>query len=69
MVKVAVAGGTGGVGRTIVEELVRQSKHNVIILSRKVSQQSTSTLRTFRVANQGLVYPTAGPGVCVGVRN
>ncbi|KAJ5275589.1 hypothetical protein N7505_004134 [Penicillium chrysogenum] len=35
MVKVAVAGGTGGVGRTIVEELLRQDKHNVIILSRK----------------------------------
>jgi uncharacterized protein YbjT (DUF2867 family) len=36
MVTVAVAGGTGGIGRTIVEELVRQGKHQVLILSRKV---------------------------------
>lgn len=32
----AVAGGTGGVGRTIVDELVAQGKHKIIILSRKV---------------------------------
>ncbi|CAO2652623.1 Nn.00g009060.m01.CDS01 [Neocucurbitaria sp. VM-36] len=37
MVTIAVAGGTGGIGRTIVDELVRQGKHNVLILSRKVS--------------------------------
>jgi uncharacterized protein YbjT (DUF2867 family) len=36
MVTVAIAGGTGGVGRTIVEELVGQDKHQVLILSRKV---------------------------------
>ncbi|KAK5048685.1 hypothetical protein LTR84_005776 [Exophiala bonariae] len=35
MVTVAVAGGTGGVGRTVVEELVRQGKHKVVILSRQ----------------------------------
>ncbi|KAG9191604.1 hypothetical protein G6011_10338 [Alternaria panax] len=34
MVTVAVTGGTGGVGRTIVEELVRRGKHQVLILSR-----------------------------------
>lgn len=34
MVVVAVAGGTGGVGRTIIEELVQQAKHQVIVLTR-----------------------------------
>lgn len=37
MVKVAVAGGTGGLGCTIVEELLRQGKHDVVIISRNVS--------------------------------
>lgn len=39
MVTVAIAGGTGGVGRTIIEELVGQDKHEVLILSRKVQIQ------------------------------
>ncbi|RYN40107.1 hypothetical protein AA0113_g377 [Alternaria arborescens] len=38
MVTVAIAGGTGGVGRTIVEELVGQDKHQVLILSRKANK-------------------------------
>lgn len=38
MVTVAVAGGTGGIGRTIVEELVRRGKHQVLILSRSASK-------------------------------
>ncbi|CAI6340400.1 unnamed protein product [Periconia digitata] len=37
MVTVAVAGGTGGFGKTIVQELVKQKRHKVIILSRKAS--------------------------------
>ncbi|KAF1844389.1 NAD(P)-binding protein [Cucurbitaria berberidis CBS 394.84] len=37
MATVVVAGGTGGIGRTIVEELVQQGKHKVLILSRKTS--------------------------------
>jgi nucleoside-diphosphate-sugar epimerase len=36
MVVVAVAGGTGAVGRNIVEAFVSQGKHEVIILSRTV---------------------------------
>lgn len=36
MVVVAVAGGTGAVGRSIVEALVSQAKHEVIVLSRTV---------------------------------
>ncbi|CAN9100423.1 unnamed protein product [Alternaria alternata] len=38
MVTVAIAGGTGGVGRTIIEELVGQDKHEVLILSRKANK-------------------------------
>lgn len=37
MVVVAVAGGTGNVGRTIVETLLQSNKHQVIVLARKVS--------------------------------
>jgi NAD(P)-dependent dehydrogenase (short-subunit alcohol dehydrogenase family) len=36
MITVAVAGGTGGIGKTIVEELARQGKYKVLVLSRKV---------------------------------
>lgn len=36
MVTVAVAGGTGGVGKTIVETLVGNSEHQVIVLTRSV---------------------------------
>ncbi|KXH60832.1 hypothetical protein CNYM01_09372 [Colletotrichum nymphaeae SA-01] len=35
MVVVAVAGGTGGVGKTILEQLQLSKKHEVILLSRK----------------------------------
>ncbi|KAH7065836.1 hypothetical protein BKA63DRAFT_165944 [Paraphoma chrysanthemicola] len=37
MITIAVAGGTGGIGKTIVEELARQGKYNVLVLSRKAS--------------------------------
>ena len=36
MVVVAVAGGSGHVGRTIVETLVEIGEHEVIVLGRKV---------------------------------
>lgn len=36
MVVVAVAGGTSGLGRSIVEDLINQGKHEVLILGRKV---------------------------------
>ena len=35
---IAVAGGTGSVGQTIVEALVAHGKHNILILTRKVSR-------------------------------
>lgn len=37
MTVIAVAGGTGGVGKTIVERLVQQPDFTVIVLSRSVS--------------------------------
>jgi nucleoside-diphosphate-sugar epimerase len=36
MVKVAIAGGTGAVGRALAETLAQQSIHEAIILSRQV---------------------------------
>lgn len=36
MVVVAVAGGTGGVGRTIVETLRQNPRYKTIVLARKV---------------------------------
>lgn len=39
MTTVAVAGGTGGVGKTLVETLEQQSKFRVIVLSRSVSDR------------------------------
>lgn len=38
---IAIAGGSGGVGRSIVDELVAQDKHKIIILSRTVSLHSS----------------------------
>ncbi|KAF1947391.1 NAD(P)-binding protein [Clathrospora elynae] len=37
MVIVVVAGGTGGIGRTIVEELIQKGNHKVLILTRKAT--------------------------------
>lgn len=37
MITVAVAGGTGGVGKTLVETLAKQIKFRTIVLSRSVS--------------------------------
>ncbi|WYZ46748.1 hypothetical protein EsH8_IX_000973 [Colletotrichum jinshuiense] len=36
MTVVAVAGGTGGIGKTIIEQLVLSGKHEVLVLSRHV---------------------------------
>jgi short-subunit dehydrogenase len=37
MITVAIAGGTGGIGKTIVEELASVNKYNIVVLSRTVS--------------------------------
>lgn len=36
MVVIAVAGGTGDVGRAVVEEIARTGKHKVLVLGRQV---------------------------------
>jgi nucleoside-diphosphate-sugar epimerase len=36
MTVIAVAGGTGGIGRTVIEALVQQSKLQVIVFTRGV---------------------------------
>ena len=36
MVNIAIAGGTGGLGRTLVENLMQGDEHEVFVLSRKV---------------------------------
>jgi len=43
MVVVAVAGGTGGLGRMMVDALVAAGKHEVKILARKVRIQALNT--------------------------
>jgi short-subunit dehydrogenase involved in D-alanine esterification of teichoic acids len=42
MVTVAIAGGTGGIGRTIAEVVKANQNHKVIILSRKVCSSPES---------------------------
>jgi len=44
MVKVAVAGGRGNLGAAIVETLASDPRHDVIVLSRDVGQQTPRTL-------------------------
>jgi uncharacterized protein YbjT (DUF2867 family) len=55
MVVVAVAGGTGHLGRTIVEAIVAAGKHDVKILSRTVcllnSLPSVSEKGLIRIVN------------------
>ncbi|KAK0374324.1 hypothetical protein CLIM01_08314 [Colletotrichum limetticola] len=50
MVNVAIAGGTGAVGRTLIEVLATQTKHQAFILSRKApNPEETPLAPTFEV--------------------
>jgi len=49
MVVVAVAGGVGHVGRTIVEVLSESTKHDVIILARKAPEEKVSAAPVYIV--------------------
>ncbi|KAF9872126.1 glycoside hydrolase [Colletotrichum karsti] len=51
MVVVAVAGGTGSVGKTIVEQLQLSQKHEVIVLGRKIPSKSSADAPHFVEAN------------------
>ncbi|KIJ28626.1 hypothetical protein M422DRAFT_54518 [Sphaerobolus stellatus SS14] len=42
MVRIAIAGGTGGIGRHIVEALLATKKHSVVVLSRSISHPALS---------------------------
>ena len=42
MVVVAVVGGTGSVGKTIVEAFLENGTHQVIVIGRKVSSETFS---------------------------
>ncbi|KNG86930.1 hypothetical protein ANOM_005363 [Aspergillus nomiae NRRL 13137] len=64
MAIIAVAGGTGSVGQTIVEALVAHGKHTILILTRKVSQSSLGSGRwvdelTYLSVDYGNVGATA----------
>lgn len=61
MVNVAVAGGTGGVGRTILDALIADSRHQTVVLARKVYTSSIPRLRR-RFAN----LPQTPEGVALG---
>ncbi|GJE97671.1 NAD(P)-binding protein [Phanerochaete sordida] len=50
MVKVAVAGGTGGIGLHIVEAIVATGKHEVIVLSRRASHPTLDALGVRMIA-------------------
>ncbi|KAF7534587.1 hypothetical protein G7054_g6143 [Neopestalotiopsis clavispora] len=49
MVKVAIAGGTGAVGRALAETLAQQNVHEAIILSRQGSNNECTVLPTIQV--------------------
>ncbi|KAL4994674.1 pyridoxal phosphate-dependent transferase [Aspergillus recurvatus] len=46
---IAVAGGTGGVGKTIVDVLTQQAKHEVIVLTRKAQENNPILSRAEQV--------------------
>lgn len=58
MTVIAVAGGAGKLGRAIVETLVEQGQHKVVVLSREVS---TTTIRNIR-SEILLIYRFLGQG-------
>lgn len=58
MVNVAIAGGTGAVGRTLVEVLASQEKHHAIILTRKVFTQEPYKKKSTRCQmKKVLIFP------------
>ncbi|KAK5994724.1 Oxidoreductase BOA1-like protein [Cladobotryum mycophilum] len=59
MVVVAIAGGTGNVGRTIVETLIESAKHRVIVLGRGESSSTSTTAACLVVVNYTDVDATA----------
>lgn len=48
MVNIAVAGGIGSVGKTIVDVLIQDARHNVTILSSQVNKNPPRDASSFR---------------------
>ncbi|KAL4946409.1 hypothetical protein BDV06DRAFT_208706 [Aspergillus oleicola] len=46
---IAVAGGTGGVGQTLVDVLTQEAKHEVIVLTRKAKQKNPTLSRARQI--------------------
>ncbi|OAL45755.1 NmrA-like family protein [Pyrenochaeta sp. DS3sAY3a] len=59
MVKVAIAGGTGVVGKTLVEVLAGQSNHDGIVLTRKKQEYADQILPHFVVDYENVASLTA----------
>lgn len=53
MVNIAVAGGLGSVGKTIVDVLVQSSQHSVTILSSQVNRNHLRYASKFRAELNG----------------
>lgn len=49
MTVIAVAGGSGGVGKTLVERLVQEPKFKVIVLSRQVQEPAFSEIPVVQI--------------------
>lgn len=65
MVVVAIAGGTGNVGRTIVDAFKEDGKHEVIILARKVSEAVLPSLAdTVSLTPAGTRREVRCSGIC-----
>ena len=60
MVVIAVAGGTGGVGKAIVEALTARGKHEIKVLARKVSEVISSVGKIVHGTTR-LIYIQANP--------
>ena len=59
MVRVAIAGGTGGLGRSIAESIASTQKHELIVLSRSTSDPDLEKLGAKIVhANICSTHPT-----------
>lgn len=55
MVRVAIAGGAGHLGRTLVEGLVESRNHDVFVLSRKVFIHQPLYMTSSLVSNNDLI--------------
>jgi uncharacterized protein YbjT (DUF2867 family) len=48
MVVVAIVGGTGSVGRTLIDAFKESGKHDVVVLARKVCSRAAPSVIVFQ---------------------